>query len=213
MRRFSSQTTRIPLPLIALAAGLGACGGDTIVEPQGSGSMARVRASSSFTCAVSENESAVCWGSNDMGQLGSQSIADELSPRAVSGRLRFRELSTKASGRHVCGITTAGAAYCWGENTFGQLGDGSRDNRVSPQQVLGGLSFTSISAGWRFTCGLTAYGAAHCWGRGEWGQLGDGLAAGSLTPVAVTGEHRFTQIEVGSNNLVCGGTDAARILC
>ncbi len=105
----------------------------------------------------------MCWGSNDVGQLGNGSIGDELSPRAVSGDLRFSNLSTNPAGQHVCAVTTSGAAYCWGQNDFGQLGDGSLDSRATPTLVSGNLTFSSVNATWRFSCGLTTDGAAYCW--------------------------------------------------
>ena len=175
--------------------------------------LGRIHASTSFTCALGSDLRASCWGSNDFGQLGNGSISDELSPRAVSGDLRFNNLSTNPAGQHVCGVTTSGAAYCWGQNDFGQLGDGSLDSRVTPTLVSGNLTFSSVNATWRFSCGLTTDGAAYCWGRGEWGQLGDGLMTRSLVPVAVAGGHRFVKIDTGSNNLVCGLTTEGRVLC
>ena len=77
---------------------------------------------------IVEGGRGLCWGFNDEGQLGTGSslIASfASSPHVVSDDLRFRELSTKAAGRHVCGVTTVGDAYCWGENYFGQIGNGS----------------------------------------------------------------------------------------
>ncbi len=199
--------------LLALIAGLIGCGGDSPLGPSDNVALGRIHASTSFTCARGNDLRAMCWGSNDVGQLGNGSISDERSPRVISGDLRFSNLSTKPAGRHVCGVTTSGAAYCWGRNDFGQLGDGSLQARATPTLVSGNLTFSSISAVWRFSCGLTTDGVGYCWGRGEWGQLGDGLATRSLVPVRVAGGHRFLKIEAGSNNLVCGLTTEERILC
>src|SRR5207249_2316596 len=74
----------------------------------------------------------------------------------------------------TCGLTAAGAAYCWGYNVYGQLGDGTTTDRLTPVLVAGGVSFAAVSAGELHTCGLTAAGAAYCWGPGGNGQLGDG---------------------------------------
>jgi alpha-tubulin suppressor-like RCC1 family protein len=75
---------------------------------------------------------------------------------------------------HRCGVTTAGAAYCWGSNGFGQLGDETRTGRSRPVLVAGGVQFTIVDAGSFHTCGVTAAGVAYCWGANSSGQLGDG---------------------------------------
>src|SRR5882672_3685739 len=76
--------------------------------------------------------------------------------------------------RFTCGVTVAGAAYCWGTNFSGELGDGTTTTRLSPVLVSGGVSFVAVSSGASHTCGLTAAGAASCWGDNGSGQLGDG---------------------------------------
>ena len=98
---------------------------------------------------------------------------------------------------HTCGVTTSKAAYCWGDNFFGQLGDGTRTARLAPVLVAGGLRFASIDAGSWHSCGLTATGAAYCWGYNVFGQLGDGSTTQRLTPVAVLGDLTFTAISAG----------------
>src|SRR5206468_8325032 len=77
-------------------------------------------------------------------------------PVTVSGGLTFSTLSV--GGRHACGLTTSGAAYCWGFNSVGQLGDGSNNSSSVPVPVSGGLTLTALSAGGTRTCGLTTTG-------------------------------------------------------
>jgi len=72
---------------------------------------------------------------------------------------------------HSCGIVTDGGAYCWGNNDFGQLGDGSRKSHVYPVPVVGTIRYTALSGGLQHTCGIATTGAAYCWGStsaGNW---------------------------------------------
>jgi len=210
----SHSAVRVWCLLILTFSCFVACDSDATLGPSTNVVVGRVYAGHGFTCGIAEGGTGLCWGINDEGQLG---ISDDIlfgsALRIVSQDLRFVELSTKPAGRHVCGITTSEEAYCWGENDFGQLGNGSSTFQIGPQLVSGGLTFASITAGWRSSCGITTDEGAYCWGRGAWGQLGDGLATRSSVPVQVAGGHRFRKIEVGSNNLVCGLTTDGRILC
>ena len=79
-----------------------------------------------------------------------------------------------AGDQHACGLYADGAAYCWGYNEMGQLGDGTNEDSSSPVAVAGGHTFTTLSAGRYFTCGLDEEGAAWCWGANSLGQLGNG---------------------------------------
>ena len=106
------------------------------------------------------------------------------TPEPVSGRLAITSISIHTS--HTCGVTTNGAAYCWGGGTLGPLGNGSEDNQFTPVAVLGEFAFASVSAGEFHTCGVTNSGAAYCWGVDGSGRLGDDSATNNqTTPVTV----------------------------
>src|SRR5439155_346321 len=75
--------------------------------------------------------------------------------------------AVSAGGNLTCGITAAGAAYCWGVNIHGELGDGTSTGRLSPVLVAGSVTFAAVSASYYHTCGLTAAGAAYCWGNND----------------------------------------------
>src|SRR5205823_665165 len=134
-----------------------------------------------------------------------------------SGSVSFA--SVEAGAYHTCGRTADGAAYCWGYNGWGQLGDGSIVSSLVPGPVTGGFTYASVSAGWGPTCALTANGTAYCWGDNGNGALGIGsdtanidlCAAGSgqcsETPLKVAGGLQFSS--VGAANLHACGLTAA----
>lgn len=147
-------------------------------------------------CGARGDGVAFCWGRNNLGQLGTNAIGTDRSvPTPVSGGLSFKSVSV--GWEFTCGVTTAGAGYCWGLNDKGQVGDGSTTNRAAPVAVGSGLAFQSISAGESHACGLTTTGAVYCWGSNAAGRLGDGTTTNRLVPVAVSGGLTFTALKTG----------------
>src|SRR5205807_1541614 len=159
-------------------------------------------------CGVTPGGAAYCWGYNLLGNLGigttsgpqqcvyaGTSLACSTTPVAVSGGLTFAAVSPGAD--HTCGVTPSGAAYCWGDDCYGELGSGSSACSPAPVAVSGGLTFAAVSAVcWR-TCGVTPSGAAYCWGENYYGELGNGTTMSSLTPVAVSGGLTFAAVGAG----------------
>lgn len=152
-----------------------------------------VSAADYHSCGVTTDGGAYCWGSNGVGQLGNGMFgAGGASPTAVAGGLTFSDVS--AAGHSSCGVTTGGAAYCWGYNYYGQLGDGSDTSRSNPVLVAGGLTFKAVSAGASHSCGVTTAGVAYCWGYNQEGDLGDGSTDDSRAPAAVSGGLTFKAV-------------------
>lgn len=181
---------------------------------------------STHTCGLTTNGAAYCWGDNLRGKLGSGpgGSASSSVPVPVTGGLTFVSLSVGAW--HTCGLTAAGAAYCWGSNFYGQLGDGSTDTSAVPVAVTGGLTFTALSVGGFHTCALTAGGSAYCWGINRYGELGIGSDTGSdqcatgnpfphpcsRTPVLVLGGFSFATLSAGGVH-TCGLTSNGVAYC
>jgi alpha-tubulin suppressor-like RCC1 family protein len=161
----------------------------TPVPVSGSLSFAALTARDVHTCGVTPEGTAYCWGSNSWGTLGDGSGLSSAVPVSVAGGLAFRALAAGGIQAldYTCGVTTAGAGYCWGYNADGQLGDGSTTIRTTPVAVLGGLTFLGLSAGDFHTCGITTDGA-YCWGSNFSGALGDGTTTDRSVPVKVVGQ-------------------------
>jgi len=150
-------------------------------------SFARVNGGFDVTCAVATNGAAYCWGYNGAGALGNGTTADSPIPAQVSGGLTFATVSPGFGEFHSCGLTTGGAAYCWGDNYSGELGTGTSTSSTTPVLVSGGLTFAQVSAGYRHTCGVTTEGVAYCWGDNYWGALGIGNYTDAPSPTPVLG--------------------------
>jgi alpha-tubulin suppressor-like RCC1 family protein len=149
---------------------------------------AAVSAGDLFTCGLTSDGSAYCWGQNTRGELGTGgTVQTQFSPVPVAGGLKFRTIS--AGGGHTCAITSAdNELYCWGQNQFGQLADLTSTDRPTPTHVAGNLKFESVSAGADHTCGRDLAGIIYCWGSNAAGQLGEGTLNNHNIPIRVVGQ-------------------------
>ncbi len=102
---------------------------------------------------------------------------------------------------HSCGVTTAGVGYCWGDNRWGQLGDGTTGTRLLPTRLSGTLTFRQVSMGAGRTCGVTRADLAYCWGESY-----------GPAPVALPGGVHFQRVSVGDGG-GCGVTTEDRVFC
>jgi alpha-tubulin suppressor-like RCC1 family protein len=136
----------------------------TPVLVEGGRSFAQIDAGFRHTCATTEDGAAYCWGANDAGQLGDNTITSSASAVAVAGNLEFRHVSAGMS--HSCGVTRNGAAYCWGDEGAGSGYSGTLPPSTSPLQVAlpDGVTLTMLDVGDGTTCGVTTDGSAYCWG-------------------------------------------------
>lgn len=161
-----------------------------------------------FSCGVTDAGAVYCWGRNDLNQLGSTAAAvlcenEFVSapcnpvPVRVPAEVTFSTVS--AGEAHACALTADGAAYCWGDGTLGQLGDGAMAVSTGPVPVAGSHSFTSISAGSDHTCAVDRGGTVFCWGSNAEGRLGTGDAGTVVrtAPAPIASELQFADVAAG----------------
>jgi alpha-tubulin suppressor-like RCC1 family protein len=147
----------------------------------------------SSACAIAEGIP-VCWGGGSSGALGTGSLGDQPVPVAVdrSGVLAGTVATDIAVGaNHTC-LAASGKAYCWGNNFYGTLGDGTTTSRLSPVAVvdtgvLAGATVTRVAVSNSHSCAITSAGRLACWGQGGNGELGNGATVNRSVPVAVGG--------------------------
>lgn len=174
-----------------------------------------IAAGGDHTCALAEGGAAYCWGSDSRGQLGAGSVGStpRTAPTAVATAERFRAVT--AGAEHTCGLGADGSAFCWGDDSYGQLGTGLGGPGARspvPQRVVGGLRFVHLSAGGFHTCASTLEGEAYCWGDNAFGQLGSGMGRSSAEPVPVAADVAVTHLDAGAEH-TCGIDAAGGVWC
>ena len=191
------------------------------------------------TCGGRTGESAVCWGTNGVGQLGTTSedecanndtlhpLTDPCSRDPVSpDGLSLSRLSPGVT--HGCGLDTQGSPHCWGalQLNFGQLGNGSTDGAAAPVPVSGLANLASVVSSnanniRTFSCGIDGGGQAYCWGANRWGQLGGmsqdicqqgGDLPCSLTPLPAETSEAIDHLALGAE-FACALSSDANVLC
>ena len=164
-----------------------ASGAATPQAVQGGQRFRKLAAGNAHTCGLTTGGRVLCWGSNEFGQLGTGSEGGGASttPLTVAGDRTFGDLAV--GGVHACAVDGDGAAFCWGRNLHGQVGDGTTEDRPAPTRVEGSARFAEVASLGSHTCGRTAGGEVLCWGYNLEGQLGDGSRQNRLAPVPVVG--------------------------
>ena len=166
----------------------------------------------SNACGIASDGITYCWPVRG-GYLFNAPVADT-SPMAFGADLRFTAL--RMGGTYLastCGLTAEGVLYCWGNNSYGQLGDGTQTLRLTPAPVSGGLRFTAFAVG-NTSCGSTVDGDSYCWGyMGVDANYKDIVAT---VPTKVATSERFVEIETGdmySGAYACGRTSVGAVSC
>jgi alpha-tubulin suppressor-like RCC1 family protein len=177
-----------------------------------------ISAGQNYSCALSTSGAAYCWGSNAWGVLGvGVSGGNFLVPTAVVMPTNMTFESISAGGNTTCALSRDGAAYCWGQNNAGQVGDGTtiERNRPTATAMPEGVVFRSISTnsgsgiGNGYVMALSASGVAYAWGQNSGGgRLGDGTTQDRHlpNPVAMPMGVTFRSISAGPDHVLALST-------
>lgn len=176
-------------------------------------------------CGVTIAGSVYCWGTNYSGQIGSSTIAyDAYVAAPVAVDVPPNTFASVSVGEYeACALSTAGEAYCWGENLSTRV---THDDGTSigcagltvpgcilpPAPVATSVRFASIAVGSNSVCGLRSDGRTYCWGGNDSGELGTGDTVSSATPRQVNTSLSFSQISGGDQSF-CGLTAAGDVYC
>ncbi len=166
----TTTNSAAPVPVMGLSSGVAALsGGET------------------HTCALTTGGGVQCWGAGVNGELGNNLSTNSSVPVNVTG-LGSGVAAIATGENHTCALTTAGGVQCWGQNTFGELGNGTTTGSGLPVNVTGLSSgVVTMITGSYHTCAVTTAGAVKCWGDNSSGQLGNDTMTNSSLPVTVTG--------------------------
>jgi len=193
---------------------------ETPVQVSGVTDATAITAGGQYSCALLASGHVDCWGYPNLGELGDGAtsgpdtcgtVTCNTSPVSVTGITDA--IAVSAGAAHTCALLATGHIDCWGDNIFGELGDGSNTGpdtcngtpcSETPVQVTGITDAIAVSAGHSNTCALLSSGQVDCWGDNSSGELGDGSSSSgcncSTTPVAVSGITHATAISAGSGH-------------
>lgn len=149
-------------------------------------------------------------------QAEAENEANEDAP-SLGGDKMFRTggcvaTAVSVGGAFACAVVSDGSAQCWGDNSFGELGDGKTVNSSVPVPVGGLTGVTAISAGLEHSCALIDTGDVYCWGDNESGELGNGTTVNSSTPVEVDGVSDAIAVSAGGD-VSCALISTGKIEC
>jgi alpha-tubulin suppressor-like RCC1 family protein len=176
-----------------------------------------VNAAFSYSCALLNTGQVTCWGYNGHGSLGAgdYSTGPAGTMVALPGGTRATAIST-AGGFHTCALLTTGQVACWGDNFFGQLGNGANSTLNTPGPIVAlprGATAAAIAAGETHTCALLNTGQVSCWGDNSQGQLGNPgdlvqLPAGSAATAVSLGQG-FGSALLTTGRVICWGSNGS----
>ena len=176
---------------------------DVVDVPSG---VIKLRSRSEFNCLLTTSKELYCWGNGSDGRLGNATTNLQRKPSKISV-ITDAVKDFSIGNNYTCAITDSGAVKCWGNNLFGQLGNGTNTNSlqaVNVSEILSGAQ--SISSGSYHNCTILGSGDVKCWGTNGNGEIGDGTGTDRNSPVMIA------NLDEGVKILHLGGQHSCAVM-
>jgi cysteine-rich repeat protein len=172
-----------------------------------------ITAGDMHTCVVMVGGGVKCWGNNGSYQLGDGTTTTRTTPVEVSG-LSSGVSAVALDYSFTCALLLSGGMKCWGENMYGQLGDGTTTQRMTAVDVIGlSAGVSDIALGRSHTCALLTSGGVQCWGYNAEGEIGDGTTTQRNSPVNVSGLSNGVSAIASADKHTCTVLSTGEVLC
>ena len=178
-----------------------------------------ISAGGAHTCGIRSGK-LYCWGSDEFGQLGNGRTSSSIkpTPQQISGASDW--LMVTAGITHTCAIRNISGKgrmlACWGDDSRGQIGNGSLPSPTTPAFVSKATDWSAISAGGSHTCGLRSISGKGrmlaCWGSDQFGQVGNGSLGGPNRPAQVSRAYDWKAVSAGESH-TCGIRGTGMLAC
>ncbi|MBN2495131.1 MAG: hypothetical protein JXR96_11105 [Deltaproteobacteria bacterium] len=181
---------------------------DRATPVEGLSDAIQIAAGGESSCALHTDGRVSCWGWNLWGQVGDGSEEEERDRTTrVAGIEHAGEIALGAG--HACARDLAGESlHCWGWNFYGQLGDGTEQDRSRPVRVQGLTGIRSMALGVRHSCALRFDGRVECWGANDAGQAGGAARRSILRPRLVDGPRDIRELSLSAKRSCARSADA-----
>ena len=177
----------------------------------------KVEPGATHTCILLDDGGVMCWGRDNLGQLGNGDTSDTIHAPSSNVELPEGRAATDLSvgDHHSCALLDNGSVACWGQNNHGQLGDNSTTHRsipIYPHLPAGSLA-VSVAVGPFNSCAILENSSLYCWGHNGYGRLGIGVTGGVYTtPMFVEGPTNIVDLSVNYDH-TCGLSENGSISC
>ena len=177
----------------------------------------KVEPGATHTCILLDDGGVMCWGRDNVGQLGNGNTGDTIHTPSSNVELPEGRAATDLSvgDHHSCALLDNGSVTCWGLNNFGQLGDNTTTNRLTPvyAHLPKGSPVVSVSVGPHSSCAILQNSSLYCWGHNNYGRLGIGVSGGVYsTPMYVEGATDIVALRLDYDH-ICGLSENGSMSC